>query len=145
MLHRVRMDDESSPSDAASTVSGDGSSAMSLGHEMVDRSSGSSMSMVFRSSQDEGRRSQSNSRPGSPARKSSAPSSVLHGRRASQGASGHERNKNKREQEDHLCRWLQAGNVIYKSVGLGLMDLTVGMKMIELAKQKQIGTCITGF
>lgn len=44
-----------------------------------------------------------------------------------------------------MCRWLQAGNVVYKSVGLGLMDLTVGMKVIEFAKQKGIGTHVEGF
>ncbi|KAL2171266.1 hypothetical protein VTG60DRAFT_3372 [Thermothelomyces hinnuleus] len=46
---------------------------------------------------------------------------------------------------DSLEQWLQTGNVIYKSVGLGLMDLSIGMHIIELAKQKGIGTHIPGF
>ncbi|KAL2149355.1 hypothetical protein VTH82DRAFT_8703 [Thermothelomyces myriococcoides] len=44
-----------------------------------------------------------------------------------------------------LESWLQTGNVIYKSVGLGLMDLSIGMHIIEFAKQKGIGTHIPGF
>ncbi|KAK1774480.1 hypothetical protein QBC45DRAFT_385353 [Copromyces sp. CBS 386.78] len=44
--------------------------------------------------------------------------------------------KKKKEKEDELARWLQKGNVIYKSVGLGLMDLTVGMQLVDFAQQK---------
>ncbi|KAK3504012.1 hypothetical protein B0T13DRAFT_522993 [Neurospora crassa] len=44
--------------------------------------------------------------------------------------------KKKKETEDELARWLQKGNVIYKSVGLGLMDLTVGMQLVDFAEQK---------
>ncbi len=51
----------------------------------------------------------------------------------------------KQEKEDHLARWLQGGNVIYKSVGLGLMDLAVGIKLIHCAKEKGIGTHVDGF
>ncbi|KAL2162199.1 hypothetical protein VTH06DRAFT_7112 [Thermothelomyces fergusii] len=46
---------------------------------------------------------------------------------------------------DRLEQWIQTGNVIYKSVGLGLMDLSIGMHIIEFAKQKGIGTHIPGF
>jgi ornithine cyclodeaminase/alanine dehydrogenase-like protein (mu-crystallin family) len=44
-----------------------------------------------------------------------------------------------------LEKWLQTGNVIYKSVGLGLMDLSVGMYVIEFAKGKEVGTQVEGF
>jgi len=44
-----------------------------------------------------------------------------------------------------LQSWLQSGNVIYKSVGLGLMDLSVGMHLIGYAKEKGVGTHIEGF
>lgn len=47
--------------------------------------------------------------------------------------------------EDGLARWLRDGTVIYKSVGLGLMDLVVGMHLIEVAKEKRIGTLIESF
>lgn len=45
----------------------------------------------------------------------------------------------------NLAQWLQTGNVIYKSVGTGLMDLSVGMHMIEYAKEKKVGTHVEGF
>ncbi|KAK0628993.1 hypothetical protein B0T17DRAFT_524319 [Bombardia bombarda] len=46
---------------------------------------------------------------------------------------------------DHMARWLQAGNVIYKSVGLGIMDLTVGLAVIAHAKEKGVGSHVEGF
>ncbi|KAJ4409133.1 hypothetical protein N0V85_004142 [Neurospora sp. IMI 360204] len=53
--------------------------------------------------------------------------------------------KKKKEKEDELARWLQKGNVIYKSVGLGLMDLTVGMQLVDFAEQKGVGNHIPAF
>ena len=47
--------------------------------------------------------------------------------------------------EDGLKRWLFAGNVIYKSVGLGLMDICVGEGLVGLAREKRIGTMIENF
>lgn len=46
----------------------------------------------------------------------------------------------KKAREDTLCRWLRDGNVIYKSVGLGLMDLVVGMHLVKVAREKNMGT-----
>lgn len=60
-------------------------------------------------------------------------------------SSSHSSADRQKRREDHLARWLQGGNVIYKSVGLGLMDLTVGMKLIEIAKEKGLGSHIEGF
>ncbi|KAK4126905.1 NAD(P)-binding protein [Parathielavia appendiculata] len=45
----------------------------------------------------------------------------------------------------HLAQWLQTGNVIYKSVGVGLMDLSIGMHIIQFAKEKGVGTHVQGF
>jgi len=42
-------------------------------------------------------------------------------------------------------KWLTNGNVIYKSVGLGLMDLVVGGDLIRLARERDIGTTIVDF
>lgn len=50
-----------------------------------------------------------------------------------------------KERDDRLVRWLQTGNVIYKSVGLGLMDLTVGMYLVDFATDRGIGTLVPGF
>ncbi|MCJ1462967.1 hypothetical protein MMC07_001571 [Pseudocyphellaria aurata] len=44
------------------------------------------------------------------------------------------------EGEKGLKRWLEAGNVIYKSVGLGVMDICVGEGLVGLAGKKNFGT-----
>ena len=49
------------------------------------------------------------------------------------------------EGELGLKKWLFAGNVIYKSVGLGLMDICVGEGLVGLARDKSIGTTIDDF
>ena len=49
------------------------------------------------------------------------------------------------EGEKGLRRWLESGNVIYKSVGLGLMDICVGEDVVRVAQEKNIGTTIEGF
>jgi hypothetical protein len=50
-----------------------------------------------------------------------------------------------RKKEDSLARWLSHGTVIYKSVGLGLMDLAVGMHLIKVAAEKGMGIHIDNF
>jgi hypothetical protein len=50
-----------------------------------------------------------------------------------------------KKKEDGLARWLRDGTVVYKSVGLGLMDLVIGMHVVRVANQKNIGTQIEGF
>ena len=44
-----------------------------------------------------------------------------------------------------LLEWLQKGNVIYKSVGLGLMDVVVGGDLVRLADEKGIGVRVNDF
>lgn len=54
--------------------------------------------------------------------------------------------KDENEKEQHsLMEWLQKGNVIYKSVGLGLMDVVVGSDLVRLADERGIGTRIDNF
>ncbi|KAI6245546.1 hypothetical protein HI914_06786 [Erysiphe necator] len=53
--------------------------------------------------------------------------------------------KTQTELENKLSRWLSIGNVIYKSVGIGLMDLVSGIDIVKLAKEKGIGTTISDF
>jgi ornithine cyclodeaminase/alanine dehydrogenase-like protein (mu-crystallin family) len=45
----------------------------------------------------------------------------------------------------HLAQWLHTGNVIYKSVGVGLMDLSIGMHIVQFARGKGVGTHVQGF
>ena len=47
--------------------------------------------------------------------------------------------------EPGLKRWLEAGNVIYKSVGLGVMDVAVGYDLVQLADRKGVGTRVESF
>jgi len=44
-----------------------------------------------------------------------------------------------------LKEWLTKGNVIYKSVGLGLMDVVIGGELVRLARERGIGTTIEDF
>lgn len=47
--------------------------------------------------------------------------------------------------EKGLLEWLTKGQVIYKSVGLGLMDLVVAGDMVRLARERGVGTTIADF
>ncbi|KAL2003179.1 hypothetical protein VTN02DRAFT_4792 [Thermoascus thermophilus] len=49
------------------------------------------------------------------------------------------------EGEKGLREWLQRGNVIYKSVGLGLMDIVTGGDLVQLARDRGVGTTIVDF
>lgn len=51
----------------------------------------------------------------------------------------------KEHPEKGLLEWLMKGNVIYKSVGLGLMDLVVGGDIVRLGRERGIGTIIENF
>lgn len=53
--------------------------------------------------------------------------------------------KHKKDKEDGFCKWMSTGNVVYKSVGMGLMDLVVGGDIVEIARLRGIGTTIEGF
>jgi ornithine cyclodeaminase/alanine dehydrogenase-like protein (mu-crystallin family) len=55
--------------------------------------------------------------------------------------------KDEEEDKTHksLTEWLTKGNVIYKSVGLGLMDVVVGGELVRLADERGIGTRIDDF
>lgn len=44
-----------------------------------------------------------------------------------------------------LKEWLSRGNVIYKSVGLGLMDVVVGNELLRFARVRGVGTTIENF
>lgn len=50
-----------------------------------------------------------------------------------------------KKKEDALVRWLRDGTVIYKSVGIGLMDLSVGFQLLKVAGEKNLGTQIPNF
>lgn len=49
------------------------------------------------------------------------------------------------DEEKSLREWSQRGNVIYKSVGLGLMDLVTGGDLVRLAWERKLGTTVEDF
>jgi len=55
------------------------------------------------------------------------------------------RKKKQTEQEDQMCAWLSSGNVIYKSIGMGLMDLVVGGDIVRIARAKNVGITMDEF
>lgn len=59
--------------------------------------------------------------------------------------SGGSSSEQERKKEDGLARWLRDGTVVFKSVGLGLMDLVVGMHLVKMAQKKNVGTQVEGF
>jgi|TARA_R110002003_G_scaffold70_42_gene6663 ornithine cyclodeaminase/alanine dehydrogenase-like protein (mu-crystallin family) len=61
------------------------------------------------------------------------------------GSSKHVDDEGEDKTHKSLIDWLQRGNVIYKSVGLGLMDVVVGMDLVRMADEKGIGTKIENF
>ncbi|KAH7026660.1 uncharacterized protein B0I36DRAFT_331099 [Microdochium trichocladiopsis] len=48
---------------------------------------------------------------------------------------------------DHqaMSTWLEDGFVIYKSVGVGIMDVAIGSELLGLAQKKVVGTTIESF
>ncbi len=107
----------------------------------------SSTTLTVQTSADSSGRSSSRSRPSSPGRKSSSSSllGTLRSRSSHRRSSSQASIDTRRKKDNQQARWLQSGNVIYKSVGLGLMDLSVGLHLIEFARQKGVGTRIEGF
>lgn len=49
------------------------------------------------------------------------------------------------DEEKSLREWAQRGNFIYKSVGLGLMDLVTGGDLVRLARERKLGTTVEDF
>ncbi|KAG9252483.1 uncharacterized protein F5Z01DRAFT_690735 [Emericellopsis atlantica] len=52
----------------------------------------------------------------------------------------HRKKSNHDERESALARWLGTGTVVYKSVGLPMMDLVVANLLVKLADGKAVGT-----
>ncbi|GIK02323.1 hypothetical protein Aspvir_006372 [Aspergillus viridinutans] len=57
------------------------------------------------------------------------------------------RKDNNKDGEDtkSLREWVERGNVIYKSVGLGLMDLVTGGDLVQMARTRNVGTNVEDF
>jgi len=140
MLHQNSQAESAIEEDATSTETASIVSAASDPSNDMDTTTGrSAMSSLFgRSSSGTG----GGSRSSSPSRIAKSPFS-FHRRSSSQGSA--DRQKKKKDKEDALARWLAGGNVIYKSVGLGLMDLTVGMQLVGFAREKGVGSHVDGF
>jgi ornithine cyclodeaminase/alanine dehydrogenase-like protein (mu-crystallin family) len=71
--------------------------------------------------------------------------SLSKSRSLSVSSQGGKKKKPQTEAQDQMCRWLSGGNVIYKSVGMGLMDLVIGGALVKMARAKGVGTTIPAF
>jgi len=121
----------------------------------LNNDSTKSLAKVFREDSMESNSSTTTSTTKSSSRKSSftnltKPSFNFHKRSGSAGSGSTERGslgrkKKQSQQEDQMSRWLSSGNVIYKSVGMGLMDLVVGEDLVRLAREKGIGLNVEDF
>ncbi|KAI1880998.1 hypothetical protein JX265_001238 [Neoarthrinium moseri] len=152
MIHKARMREEEESITSESTHS---STDISTDMDSLSLGGSSAMSTVFGSTSSQSNDSalgykRSPSRTSSPSRShsgsgggSSIVGGLFHHKRRSSSQGSVDRAKQKRD--DHLARWLTAGNVIYKSVGLGLMDLVVGMEIIKKAREKGLGSHIENF
>ena len=135
MLRRMAL--EESDADTLSTTSIDSSE-----FENLKLDGTSAMSSVFSESSSTDRTSLSGE---------SATSSSQNGGKGERGFSFHKRSSShgsmerQRKKEDSLARWLSQGTVIYKSVGLGLMDLAVGLHLVKVAAARNVGSHINGF
>lgn len=78
---------------------------------------------------------------------SSSRTPVLHHERTNSTSSSATRKRSKKqtEKEHEMCRWLSTGNVVYKSVGMGLMDLVVGSDLVSLARERGVGAVVPDF
>ncbi|KAI4943181.1 hypothetical protein J4E91_009621 [Alternaria rosae] len=67
--------------------------------------------------------------------------------KARRGSSGKKEKHHEGEDKAHksLIEWLVKGNVIYKSVGLGLTDVVVGGDLVRIADERGIGTRVDDF
>lgn len=109
------------------------------------KSPASSLALAFREqSFDSANSSKSPSRKSSFSNISRKGSRVFRNRHGSSASDAPPKKKQSKEEEE-LSRWLHKGNVIYKSVGLGLMDLVVGTEIVRLAKEKKIGATFEDF
>lgn len=144
MIHRLAREEEES---LASRSSADDSPLNESFDKLDLASPGSAMSTVFGSESGTSAAGSKRSSSRSPSRRTSSNISLpFHRRSSSRGFSeDDQRHKQQNKHEDHLRRWLTTGNVIYKSVGLGLMDLVVGFEIVRLAKEKGLGSHIQGF
>lgn len=132
MLHRLAIEESD-----AETASSQASIASGVSSIDINDSRTPSMSTIFNNSSS----SQPTSPVGSVSSGMSKPSFPFHLRKNSSSSSDSE----KKKKEDTLVRWLRDGTVIYKSVGLGLMDLVVGMHLVKVANEKNVGTSVEGF
>lgn len=49
------------------------------------------------------------------------------------------------KRDEGLLEWLQKGSVVYKSVGLGVMDVVVGGGVVRVARERGVGVTIGEF
>jgi ornithine cyclodeaminase/alanine dehydrogenase-like protein (mu-crystallin family) len=87
-----------------------------------------------------------NTTPGSRSNSRDRRDSGSRDRRKSARAEEEKERSEQRKRDGGLLDWLERGNVVYKSVGMGLMDITIGRELVELAqKTGRYGVSVEGF
>jgi ornithine cyclodeaminase/alanine dehydrogenase-like protein (mu-crystallin family) len=129
-------DDDESAIDDSETPNSPGSFSLSDGKSSL-------ASALSESTNDGGFSSRRSSRSSSFTNISRRGSLIFRKRNHTLGDHGPEKKQSKDERE--MNNWLVNGNVIYKSVGLGLMDLVVGVEIVALAKTKDVGVTVSDF
>lgn len=139
MLHRLKLEEDA---EAESVTTTDSQLSSDMDPLTIDPNHRTpSMSTIYNNSSDNGNGTRS------PRNGSRSPASTSPSRKGSFPMPFH-RNSGSGEddkKEGQLARWLRDGTVVYRSVGLGVMDLVVGMELVKLANEKEIGTRVPDF
>jgi len=133
--------------DASTTTTTSSLSNLSLNHP-DSFSRGTSMAAAMREDSFTSSNTQNSTQNTSPSRRSSRSSFSFKRNRTGSSSSLKKpviKNEKEKEKEHQMCRWLASGNVIYKSVGMGLMDVVVGGDLVRLARERGIGVNIKDF
>jgi ornithine cyclodeaminase/alanine dehydrogenase-like protein (mu-crystallin family) len=144
----AHMDAQTSPSDGSPTEESSPRTSLDNSTAPTSPVTTKSLAAAFRNNYSHSERSSSPGTSRAASRKSSfslsrKPSLSLRQRNSS--ASSGRRRRQQTEQQDQMSRWLSGGNVVYKSVGMGLMDLVIGSELVKIAREKNIGTTIMHF
>ncbi|KAH8880834.1 shikimate 5-dehydrogenase [Thozetella sp. PMI_491] len=61
------------------------------------------------------------------------------------GELAHIRETGEQNEKDRLAGWLKSGMVVYKSVGMGIMDISISRAILKLASSRGVGERIDNF
>lgn len=104
---------------------------------------GNSMAAVMR--EDSFESTNSGNKKGRSRRSSKSSRSSFSFKKRSGSVTSLKKPKEEEEKDHQMRRWLSTGNVVYKSVGMGLMDVVVGGDLVRMARERNIGVTVQNF